>query len=89
MLFYRGQDFCIERAGMAICDLFHLFQELSGKPDRESFCYLFFLHTAILHLLWLYAKRIESPCSTLKQGTPIHLQFESARLSGPFYVREQ
>ena len=55
MLVYRGQDFSIERAISAFCNLFHLFQELNGKLDRESFCYCFFLLTAILQLIWLYA----------------------------------
>ncbi len=72
MLFYRGQDFSIERAIIAFCNLFHLFQELNGKPDRERFCYFFFLLTAILQLIWLYAKRLEPQCPALKQGTAIH-----------------
>ena len=66
MLFYRGQDFSVERAMIAFCHLFHLFQEVSGKPDRESFCYFFFLHTAVLQLIWLYVKRLEPQYPALK-----------------------
>jgi hypothetical protein len=70
MLFYRGQDFSIERAIIAFCNLFHLFQELNGKPDRERFCYFFLLAYSYFtaNLAVCQAARTPVPRSETRNG---------------------
>ena len=49
MLFHRGQNLSAKRAVMPFCNLFHLFQDMNRKADRERFRFFFFLmHASIL-----------------------------------------
>ncbi len=57
MLFQRGQNLSTQRAVMPFGNLFHLFQDVNRKADRERFRFFFLsIHASILQQKWMHIK---------------------------------
>ena len=59
VLFHGGQNLPIQRAIVALCNLFQLFQDLSGKPQCECFYIVF--HSTIIQSNWLNVNGYDTP----------------------------
>ncbi len=69
MRFHRGQNLSIQRAVMSFGNLFHLFQDVNRKADRERFRFFFFrTHASILQQEWMQVKGGSLSSRPLERG---------------------
>src|SRR5260370_253204 len=72
LLFQSRQNLSTQRSIVPLSYLFHLFQNVNRKADRERFgFFLIVFHASILQPSWMHVKWPGPLCPSPKKGTPL------------------